>query len=70
MPLTVEAIYEDGCLKLTEALPLKEHQKIRVTIPIEPSTLKQAYGIMGWTGSDEVADRFALGNDFDLEDEL
>ena len=32
MNLTVEATYENGVLKLAEPLPLKEHQKVRVTI--------------------------------------
>jgi len=27
MPLTVEAIYENGVLKLTAPLPLKEHER-------------------------------------------
>jgi len=32
MSLTVEAVYEDGVLKLNEALPFKEHEAVRVTI--------------------------------------
>ena len=36
MAITVEATYEDGMLKLAESLPLKEHQKVRVTIAAVP----------------------------------
>jgi len=32
MAITVEAVYENGVLKLNEALPLKEHEKVRVTV--------------------------------------
>jgi predicted DNA-binding antitoxin AbrB/MazE fold protein len=32
MPITVEAVYEDGVLKPAEPLPLKEHEKVRVTV--------------------------------------
>src|SRR5262245_18878338 len=32
MPLTVEAIYENGVLKPAQPLPLKEHEKVQVTI--------------------------------------
>ena len=37
MPLTVEAVYENGVLKPAEPLPLKEHEKVRVTVePARP----------------------------------
>lgn len=32
MAITVEAVYENGVLKLNEALPLKEHEEVRVTV--------------------------------------
>jgi predicted DNA-binding antitoxin AbrB/MazE fold protein len=32
MAITFEAIYEDGVLRLAESLPLKEHEKVRVTV--------------------------------------
>ena len=59
MPLTIEAVYENGCLKVAQPLPLKEHEKVRITLHTETSPLLQAYGIMGWTGSAELADYFA-----------
>jgi predicted DNA-binding antitoxin AbrB/MazE fold protein len=58
--ITVEATYENGTLKLDQALPLKEHQKVRVTVHTERSPLVQAYGIMGWTGDAETLERIAL----------
>jgi predicted DNA-binding antitoxin AbrB/MazE fold protein len=32
MPLTIEAIYENGVLKPNQPLPLEEHEIVRITI--------------------------------------
>lgn len=53
MAITIEAVYESGMLKPVEPLPLKEHEKVRITIEPESSPLLQAYGVMGWTGTHE-----------------
>jgi predicted DNA-binding antitoxin AbrB/MazE fold protein len=38
MPITVEAVYEDGVLKPVQPLPLQEHEKVSVTVePKQPS---------------------------------
>ncbi|MHB1424001.1 MAG: antitoxin family protein [Gemmataceae bacterium] len=66
MSLTVEAIYENGVLKLAEPLPLKEHEKVRVTVSCGTSRARRSAGLMGWTGSDELADRFALDPELDF----
>jgi predicted DNA-binding antitoxin AbrB/MazE fold protein len=68
MNLTVEATYENGVLKLTEPLPLKEHEKVRVTVQTPTSPLLEAYGIMGWTGSAEELERLALDPEFDPQE--
>ena len=36
MTLTVEAVYENGVLKPIQPLPLKEHERVQVTI--QPTT--------------------------------
>jgi len=36
MPLTVQPICENGVLKPTGLLPLKEHEKVRVTLDYPP----------------------------------
>jgi predicted DNA-binding antitoxin AbrB/MazE fold protein len=63
-PLIVEAIYENGVLKPARPLPLKEHEKVRVTIETPASPILQAYGIMGWTGDAETLERIALDPEF------
>lgn len=64
MPLTVEAIYENGVLKPARPLPLKEHDKVRITVEQEESPLIRAYGIIGWTGDAETLERIALAPEF------
>jgi predicted DNA-binding antitoxin AbrB/MazE fold protein len=68
MPLTVEAIYENGVLKPTQPLPLKEHEHVRLTLHTEDSPLVRAYGILGWTGDAETLERVALDPEFLLEE--
>jgi predicted DNA-binding antitoxin AbrB/MazE fold protein len=66
MPLTVEATYEDGVLKPAQPLPLKEHEKVRVTIPPATNWVQETYGICGWRGSAEEAERFATDPELDF----
>ena len=53
MAITVEAVYENGVLKPVQPLPLKEHEKVRITVQQRDSPVLRAYGIMGWTGTHE-----------------
>jgi predicted DNA-binding antitoxin AbrB/MazE fold protein len=68
MTIIVEATYEDGVLKLAQPLPLKQHEKVRVTVETETSALVRAYGIMGWTGDAETIERVALDDEFDPQE--
>lgn len=64
MTITVEAIYENGTLKLDRPLPLQEHEKVRVIIQSATSPLAEAYGIMNWTGNAETLERIALDPEY------
>ncbi|MGH6680762.1 MAG: antitoxin family protein [Bradyrhizobium sp.] len=66
MTLTVEAVYEDGMLKPVEPLPLKEREKVQITIRTQPLDLVQAYGIMGWKGDAETLRRIAEDSEFSI----
>ena len=69
MTLTVEAIYENGVLKPLQPLPLKEHEKVRITVKAAVSHVRRSAGLIGWTGSQEDADFVALSPELDpLED--
>ena len=65
MLITVEAVYEGGVLKLSAPLPLKEHDKVTITVHTGRTWVDETYGNLGWKGSAEDAERFAL--DPDLE---
>jgi predicted DNA-binding antitoxin AbrB/MazE fold protein len=58
----LEAVYENGILKLPHALPLQEGQKVRITIHPTGSAVKRLYGLLKWKGSQEDLD-YLLGPD-------
>jgi hypothetical protein len=59
---TVEATYENGVLKPAQPLPLKEHEKVQLTVhpaddvPTAPTAEPRGYGLVRWTGSLEDLD--------------
>jgi predicted DNA-binding antitoxin AbrB/MazE fold protein len=65
MAITVEAVYEDGVLKLSEPLPFQEHEKVRVTVSIPSNWVQETRGILDWTGSLEDLRRLAEDPEFD-----
>jgi predicted DNA-binding antitoxin AbrB/MazE fold protein len=69
MTLTVQAAYENGVLKPGEPLPLREHQRVQVTVQPTTNWVGQTYGICGWTGNPEELRRLALSPEFDLAEE-
>jgi len=70
MPLTVEAIYENGILKLAHPVPLKEHERVRITVEIPPLDILECEGILGWKGTSEELAPFALDPEFEYPPEL
>ncbi len=68
MSLTVEAVYENGVLKLAQPLPLKEHERVQITIQSRTGTPADLYGIVGWAGDHETLERIALDPEFLLEE--
>jgi predicted DNA-binding antitoxin AbrB/MazE fold protein len=62
MALEVEAIYENGILKLLGALPLEQGQKVRITIHAGGSAVDRLYGMLKWSGSQADLD-YLLGPD-------
>jgi predicted DNA-binding antitoxin AbrB/MazE fold protein len=66
MPITVEAIYENGVLKPTKPLPLEEQAKVRITIEPELSWAERTAGLIQWTGDPEVLRRIAEEDEFSI----
>jgi predicted DNA-binding antitoxin AbrB/MazE fold protein len=53
MVLEVEAVYEQGALKVFQQLPFREGQKVKITIHPTVSAVERLYGMLKWTGSTE-----------------
>jgi predicted DNA-binding antitoxin AbrB/MazE fold protein len=68
MGLTFEAVYEDGVLKPARPLPLREHEKVRITLEPAVSRVRRSAGLIGWTGTQEEADFVALSPELDPQD--
>jgi len=68
MSITVEATWEGGVLKPVSPLPLKEHERVRVTIDEvaawRASRVRATAGLMGWKGDSETIERLALDPEF------
>lgn len=69
MAITVEAVYENGALKLPKPIPLlREGNRVWITLHIsaEENVVQRSYGIIGWTGDAETVRRVALDPEFDI----
>ena len=66
MTLTVEAVYENGMLKPAKPLPLKEHEKVSLTVLAQGTWAERTYGMMGWTGDVETLRRITEDDEFDI----
>lgn len=69
MSITVEAVYENGVLKVAQPLPFQEHEKVRITVMPAVSHVRRSAGLIGWTGSQEDADFVALSPELDPQDD-
>jgi predicted DNA-binding antitoxin AbrB/MazE fold protein len=68
MAITVEAVYANGVLTPVQPLPLKDGEKIQITVVAATSRVRQSAGLMGWTGSQEEADFVALSPELDPQE--
>jgi predicted DNA-binding antitoxin AbrB/MazE fold protein len=66
MSLVVEATYENGVLTLERPLPLREHEKVRVTVEPKVNWVDRTYGLIRWTGDPETLRRIAEDDEFGI----
>ena len=66
MTLTVEAVYENGVLKPTQPLPLKEHTRVRVAVEVKQSVARESAGMLRWRGDWETLRRLAEDDEFGI----
>jgi predicted DNA-binding antitoxin AbrB/MazE fold protein len=69
MSLTIDAIYENGVLKPARPLPLREQERVRITVKPAESRVRRSAGLIGWTGSQEDADFVALSPELDPQED-
>jgi predicted DNA-binding antitoxin AbrB/MazE fold protein len=68
MTLTVEAIYENGVLRTLQSLPLKEHEKVTVTIEAAGTWTERTAGMLKWTGDFEDLRRIVEDDEFGIRE--
>jgi len=68
MELSIEATYENGVLKPAEALPLAEHERVRVVICPAASWVDRTYGMLKWTGDPKLLEQFATDPELDPQE--
>ena len=66
MPITVEAIHENGVLRPTQPLPLEEHETVRITIEPDRSWAERTAGMLMWTGDFEDLRRIVEDDEFGI----
>jgi predicted DNA-binding antitoxin AbrB/MazE fold protein len=57
MSITFEAIYENGVLKPTQPLPLKEGEQVQVTVRQPSCVADKTHGMIGWAGDADTFNR-------------
>jgi predicted DNA-binding antitoxin AbrB/MazE fold protein len=68
MSIVVEVTYENGVLKPEGPLPLREHEKVRITVHTAVERVRATAGLVGWKGGAEAVERIALEPDFSVEE--
>jgi predicted DNA-binding antitoxin AbrB/MazE fold protein len=66
MALTIETVYENGVLKPNQPLPLREHEKVQITIVGARSWAKQTAGMLRWNGDPEILRRLIEDPEFGI----
>jgi predicted DNA-binding antitoxin AbrB/MazE fold protein len=68
MNFTVEATYENGVLRVDKPLPLKDLERVRVTVDTETNWVQETAGLIRWTGDVESLERFAMDPEVDPQE--
>jgi predicted DNA-binding antitoxin AbrB/MazE fold protein len=66
MSTTIEAVYENGVLRLSKPLPLKESEKVLVTVEPQQNWSERTAGLLKWTGDAEVLRQVVEEDEFSI----
>jgi predicted DNA-binding antitoxin AbrB/MazE fold protein len=65
MPLTIDAVFENGALRPLEPVTLAENERVRITIEPVDDWVRRSQGIIGWTGDAQTVEYFAMDKDLE-----
>ncbi len=68
MTIVVEAVYKNGVLNLAAPLPLKDDERVKITIESPDEKTQLEYGVIGWKGDSETVRRIALDPEFGVQE--
>ena len=68
MAITVEAIYENGTLRLATPLPFNDLEKVEVTVNRKTNWVQDTAGLIKWNGDHETLRRLAEDVEFDPQE--
>jgi predicted DNA-binding antitoxin AbrB/MazE fold protein len=68
MSIEIDAVYEDGVLKPEKPLPLKEHERVTVSVKQQTSRIRRSAGLLRWTGDPEVLRKIAEDPQFGISE--
>jgi predicted DNA-binding antitoxin AbrB/MazE fold protein len=66
MAITIEAVFENGVFKPIRPLSMREHERVELTIVTKRNWVEETAGIMGFTGTAEEAEYFAMDPELDF----
>jgi predicted DNA-binding antitoxin AbrB/MazE fold protein len=66
MSFTVAAVYEQGLLRPDKPLPLKENEKVQITVHSALSLARQTAGMIPWAGDVDTLERLARDPEFGI----
>jgi predicted DNA-binding antitoxin AbrB/MazE fold protein len=66
MNLEIEAVYENGVLKLDRPLPLHEQQRVKLTVQMPGRRARLSYGLLAWKGDPKELERLAMDPEFGI----
>jgi predicted DNA-binding antitoxin AbrB/MazE fold protein len=64
--VVIEATYQNGVLRPDGPLPLKDNERVRITVESATSWAERTYGIVKWTGDAETLEQFATAPELDF----
>jgi len=74
MAVTIEAVYENGVLRPSQPLALREHERVEITIRTPAhiqaavDAVRRSAGMIPWVGDAKILERIATDPEFGIEE--